>query len=118
MSLQLLISDSDGRFPCNTCVRYEYICVFDNIEATTNQHIIPLASAVPSLQHDAINPSDDTPNPPLDQPTVQKNPRYHHRGMIDASNHRFVRANSAIAAARILAMELDAEEMPRLHSYA
>ena len=51
-------------------------------------------------------------------PLTAPGARFHHRGILDPSKTRFVRANSAIAFPRILGMELESENIPRLHSFA
>lgn len=111
-----LTPTSDGRMPCGTCVRYEYQC-----EYTT-------------AKRQSINLNGDVPqDPPPTQPVGNTQPsmlqlqahpltapgaRFHHRGILDPSKTRFVRANSAIAFPRILGMDLESENIPRLHSFA
>ncbi len=51
-------------------------------------------------------------------PLTAPGARFHHRGILDPSKTRFVRANSAIAFPRILGMELESDNIPRLHSFA
>ena len=107
---------SDGKYPCSTCVRYEYNC-----EYTTSRRI--------SHIHNGDVPPE-LPSPPETQKTqpsishLQQRPltapgaRFHHRSMLDPVKTRFVRANSAIAFPRILGMDLESESIPRLHSFA
>ncbi|SMQ53746.1 unnamed protein product [Zymoseptoria tritici ST99CH_3D7] len=107
----------DGRLPCATCVRYEYKCEYAS------------SSKRPSLAHVADVAAEPPPPQPIGSTTpsiiqLQAHPltapgaRFHHRGILDPIKTRFVKANSAIAFPRILGMDLEAENVPRLHSFA
>jgi hypothetical protein len=108
----------DGKFPCGTCVRYEYRCEYS--ASKRGSYVAPANG-------------DQAPPPPEAQPVgktppsiiqLQKHPltapgaRFHHRGILDPVKTRFVRANSAIAFPRVLGIDLESETIPRLHSYA
>ncbi|KAK0937048.1 hypothetical protein LTR48_002535 [Friedmanniomyces endolithicus] len=117
----------DGRYPCGTCVRYEYECIFATTPTTTTtQKRLSYAAAA----NGDVAPELMTRSPEVAVRTtpsiihLQKHPltapgaRFHHRSMMDPVKTRFVRANSAIAFPRILGMDLESESIPRLHSFA
>ncbi|KAK1051353.1 hypothetical protein LTR74_016817 [Friedmanniomyces endolithicus] len=116
----------DGRYPCGTCVRYEYECIFATTPTTTTtQKRLSYAAAAngdvaPELTRSPEAVVRTTPSiihlqkHPLTAPGA----RFHHRSMMDPVKTRFVRANSAIAFPRILGMDLESESIPRLHSFA
>lgn len=103
--------------PCATCVRYEYECEYPS---TKRHPTTPTNSGTSSREIEEHMP------PTGGQPSVhelQKHPlsvgaRFHHRGILDPTKTRFVRANSAMAFPRILGMDLESESIPRLHSFA
>ncbi|KAH9845636.1 C6 zinc finger protein domain protein [Teratosphaeria destructans] len=106
----------DGKYPCGTCVRYEYQCEYS---ATKRSSITNGESAA----HTQESPSHTGKTPPSivqlqKHPLTAPGARFHHRGILDPVKTRFVRANSAIAFPRVLGMDMESEIIPRLHSFA
>lgn len=128
----------DGHFPCHTCVRYEYQCEYPPAKrpSTAHQNGDHAPASAPPLQpqqqqqqqpqqqqqREELSPDATRGPPKITQ--LQKHPltapgaRFHHRGILDPFKTRFVRANSAIAFPRILGMDMESENIPRLHSFA
>ncbi|KXS95386.1 hypothetical protein AC578_1904 [Pseudocercospora eumusae] len=107
----------DGRLPCATCVRYEYQCEYDQkAKRASMPQNADVAQEPPPKQELGRTP------PSIIQlqahPLTAPGARFHHRGILDPVKTRFVRANSAIAFPRILGMDLESENIPRLHSFA
>ncbi|KAK3639174.1 hypothetical protein LTR56_008765 [Elasticomyces elasticus] len=106
----------DGRYPCGTCVRYEYECIF-----ATQKRLSYAANG--DMPPELPQPPEVVRTPPSiiqlqKHPLTAPGARFHHRSMMDPVKTRFVRANSAIAFPRILGMDLESESIPRLHSFA
>ncbi|EMC94093.1 hypothetical protein BAUCODRAFT_42013, partial [Baudoinia panamericana UAMH 10762] len=108
----------DGRFPCGTCVRYEYQCEY----STSSKRTSYMANGDNPKEEVRPQPVEDTTPPSIVQlqqhPLTAPGARFHHRSILDPVKTRFVRANSAIAFPRILGMDLESESIPRLHSFA
>ncbi|KAK6431942.1 hypothetical protein LTR95_011891 [Oleoguttula sp. CCFEE 5521] len=109
----------DGRKPCATCVRYEYQCEYTasgkraslvHMTSDNAPETLPRQQSWPEVQPSVVQLQAH----PLSAPGA----RFHHRGILDPVKTRFVRANSAIAFPRILGMDMEAESIPRLHSFA
>lgn len=107
---------SDGRMPCSTCVRYEYECVY----STGKRHSYsgPADTAIDPPQPVPVGHTKSNRIQQQAHPLTAPGARFHHRGILDPTKTRFVRANSAIAFPRILAMDLEIGNIPRLHSFA
>jgi len=102
--------------PCATCVRYEYQCEYISSKRGSIHQNGDVAQEPPPTA-----PVGDTQPNVLQlqaHPLTAPGARFHHRGILDPSKTRFVRANSAIAFPRILGMDLESENIPRLHSFA
>ena len=111
----------DGCFPCSTCSRYEYHCVYNDLKQPPSAR-----NGEPSHSQPPIEPEPAPVEPGL--PSIiqlQKHPlpggpgaRFHHRSIMDPVKSRFVRANSAIAFPRVLGIDMQSDVIPRLHSFA
>lgn len=103
--------------PCGTCVRYEYNCEYTSAKRGSYVPVDhALSEALPPRPVVVATESGHVKRQP--HPLTAPGARFHHRGILDPTKTRFVRANSAIAFPRILGMDLEAESIPRLHSFA
>lgn len=107
----------DGKYPCGTCVRYEYQCAYTTSKRASYSATVGDVSAPPP-EHAPVVEIPPSIIQLQKHPLTAPGARFHHRGILDPVKTRFVRANSAIAFPRILGMDLESETIPRLHSYA
>lgn len=106
----------DGRLPCSTCTGYGYDCRYSE----DGQHKIAKRAVLEDLI--VPQPPQKVPRLPPEPSTrakVEKAviPHLHH-GILEPNKWRYMSGDSAIAFPRVVGLDLQSANPPRLHSFA
>ncbi|KAJ9224100.1 transcriptional regulator family: Fungal Specific TF [Paecilomyces variotii] len=100
----------DGRLPCLTCTGYGYECRYSD----DGERKIPKRTAL----DDVLMPEPVHKAPRLPQPSTHSKVKSAHHGILDPNKWRYMSSDSAIAFPRVVGLDLQSANPPRLHSFA
>lgn len=109
----------DGKEPCSSCSRYIYECYYGTPEGpgfpARKKPTESTSKSKGAAQGHGSTQSQDTGSSQYDSPTKSRDPQ---DGILDPVTKRFSAASSGVAFPRMLGINIDAEDAPRLHSFA
>ena len=102
----------DGKFPCNVCKGYDYECEYDNTTQSTSSKRAGPSTAQPSQPPRKLTRLTQTGS------SKQSTDSSILPGVIEPSKPRYVGRYSCIAFPLYVGLEVQATNLPRLHSFA